>query len=433
MKAIFIVLMCASWLINVSHAQIIDPKKKAKRAAENRVNSRIDQGVNKGMDKAEEAVGNLFKKKKKKSAETNSDAEEADNGGTGNSEVAAGSDQPGQSSSFLDFVPGNNVIFADNFEQDALMDLPAKWNSTGTAKVVTISGLSGRWLEIAHDTYMNPVLDEALPENCTIEFDLFLQTQGKRRTPSIFFGLTEVRDIVKQNIYYKEKFYTHIGRYAEAHGRQVEYGTKFPPLGNKNDFPLTKYNNKILRVSMAMNKERVRVYLDQTKIADLPRIITPNLRNNLYFQNGEVIPSSEIGMFIGNIRIATAEVDARSLLIKQLMEDGKAVTSDILFDVNSDVIKPESYTVIKQFGDALTANPSLKIRIIGHTDNDGSNADNLKLSEKRAAAVKNYIIKNFQVNTSRIQTDGKGEEQPVASNATIDGKSKNRRVEFVRL
>jgi len=419
-----------------AEAQIINPKVKTKRAAENRVNRRVDQGIDKGLDKVEEGIGRIFKKKAKSKKDSDPGQDENTNEVTGaengnNSEIEAS--KPGESISFLDFVPGSNVIFADNFEQDAIMDFPAKWNSTGSGKVVTISGAPGRWLEIAHNTYVNPVMDEALPENCTIEFDLLLQTSGKRRTPSIFFGFTEVKDIVKQNIYYKTKFYTHIGRYAEAHGRQVDYGTQFPPLGNKNDFPLLKYNNRILRVSIAANKERVRVYLDQTKIVDLPRILASKLLNNFYFQNGEVIPASEIPMYIGNVRIASADVDARSLLVKQLMEDGRAVTNDILFDVNSDVIKPTSYSIIKQLGDAMAANPSLKVKIIGHTDSDGADVANLTLSRKRAAAVKNYIVEKHGIAGARIQTDGKGETEPVAANNTNDGKAKNRRVEFVKL
>jgi OmpA-OmpF porin, OOP family len=101
--------------------------------------------------------------------------------------------------------------------------------------------------------------------------------------------------------------------------------------------------------------------------------------------------------------------------------------------VNSDVIKKESYPVINQFGEALQQNTSLKIRITGHTDSDGADAANLSLSQKRAAAVKNYITENFAVAGVRIQTDGKGEAQPVQPNTTADGKAKNRRVEFTKL
>ncbi len=157
------------------------------------------------------------------------------------------------------------------------------------------------------------------------------------------------------------------------------------------------------------------------------------MRNTFFLNNNAIIPASETGMYVGNLRIASADTDARSLLVKQLMDNGKAVTSDILFDVNSDQIKASSFAIINQFGEALQSNPNLKIRIIGHTDSNGDDASNLSLSQRRAASVKSYITENYAVAGSRIQTDGKGESQAVASNATEDGRAHNRRVEFVKL
>jgi outer membrane protein OmpA-like peptidoglycan-associated protein len=276
-------------------------------------------------------------------------------------------------------------------------------------------------------------MDKVLPENCTIEFDLFLQSEGESSIPYIKFGLTQVRDVLKEDISRKEQFYTRIGRYNEEDGQNVDYGIAYEPIATKNDFPLTKYINKILRVSMAINKTRIRVYLDQSKIIDLPRALTTNMRNNFFIENVSVIPASKLGLLVGNLRIASGDVDARSLLVKQLLENGKAVTSDILFDVNSDVIKTQSYSIIKQFGEALEKEPTLKIKIVGHTDSDGADGANLILSQKRAGAVKAYITENFSVTGSRIQTDGKGETQAVAPNTTAAGKAENRRVEFIKL
>jgi len=115
------------------------------------------------------------------------------------------------------------------------------------------------------------------------------------------------------------------------------------------------------------------------------------------------------------------------------MEDGRVVTNDILFDVNSDVIKKESYAIVNQFGEALKTNPGLKIKITGHTDSDGTPANNIDLSKKRAVAVKAYLVMNYSIDDSRIQTDGKGASMPVSNNNSSEGKAKNRRVEFVKL
>jgi len=70
---------------------------------------------------------------------------------------------------------------------------------------------------------------------------------------------------------------------------------------------------------------------------------------------------------------------------------------------------------------------------IGHTDSDGNTVDNMTLSKRRADAVKASMVKDFGIDASRLQTDGKGSSQPIASNSTAEGKANNRRVEFLKL
>ncbi len=427
MKNIFFAFLFFLCWQSMVAAQVVDPQRKAKQAAENRVNNRVDQGIDKGLDKVEESIGGFFKKKKqqKKNPE-----KATDNVAVGSPSSQNGS-TAGQIKSVSDFVRGSTVIFFDDFSKDAIGDFAARWNTNGSGAIVTIDGLKGKWLSVVHNSVINPVLNKALPENATIEFDLFLKADGVHATPFIQVGLTAVRDILKEDLFYKNRFFINLHRYAERDGQTLEYGLKNDVVGNKSDFPLTRYANKVLHVAMALNKTRIRLYLDDNKIIDLPRALTNDMLNNFFLNNNYIVPASEIPMFISNIRIASGDVDARSLLAKQLMEEGKAVTNDILFDVNSDVIKPESFGIIKQVGDALVANPALKIKIIGHTDSDGSDTDNLKLSQKRAASVKVYLTENFAIAGSRIQTDGRGESQPIAANNS-EGKARNRRVEFIK-
>lgn len=104
--------------------------------------------------------------------------------------------------------------------------------------------------------------------------------------------------------------------------------------------------------------------------------------------------------------------------------------NDIYFDFNSVELKPESKIVIAEFSDFLTDNPTLKVSIQGHTDNIGNGNDNLILSENRAKAVYEYLIK-LGINKSRLDYKGFGESKPIESNRTEDGRSRNRRTEFV--
>jgi outer membrane protein OmpA-like peptidoglycan-associated protein len=109
------------------------------------------------------------------------------------------------------------------------------------------------------------------------------------------------------------------------------------------------------------------------------------------------------------------------------------VVYGINFDTGKATIKPDSEKALKEVGRLLTDNPGLKLLIEGHTDNVGDKQDNQKLSEDRAAAVKDYLIKNYQVAADRLSTKGFGDRKPVADNNTEKGKAKNRRVELVKM
>lgn len=104
--------------------------------------------------------------------------------------------------------------------------------------------------------------------------------------------------------------------------------------------------------------------------------------------------------------------------------------NDIYFDFNSVQLKPESIIVMDEFYLFLNENPTLKISIEGHTDNIGSDADNLILSENRSKSVYDYLVKRG-IHINRMSYKGFGESVPIESNDTEDGRAWNRRTEFV--
>jgi outer membrane protein OmpA-like peptidoglycan-associated protein len=101
--------------------------------------------------------------------------------------------------------------------------------------------------------------------------------------------------------------------------------------------------------------------------------------------------------------------------------------------VNSATIKPESYGTLKEMASVMNEYADLKVKIVGHTDADGADAANLELSKKRAAAVKEALTKEFGIDAGRMETDGKGETEPIDKNDTPAGKANNRRVEFIKI
>lgn len=105
------------------------------------------------------------------------------------------------------------------------------------------------------------------------------------------------------------------------------------------------------------------------------------------------------------------------------------IPSDLSFDSGRYDIKPALHAVLDRFATTLNQNPVTTVRIIGHTDNVGSDAVNNPLSVNRAAATRDYLVSRG-VASSRISIDGRGEHEPVADNNTAAGRAKNRRVEI---
>lgn len=107
----------------------------------------------------------------------------------------------------------------------------------------------------------------------------------------------------------------------------------------------------------------------------------------------------------------------------------KPAVVSVLFDTNKAVIKPKYTADINELGEFLQDFPNAKGEISGHTDNVGGKAFNIKLSQRRADSVKQYIQKNFSIAPERLTIKGFGFSKPVASNKTKAGKAKNRRIE----
>ncbi|MDY0746680.1 OmpA family protein [Paucibacter sp. R3-3] len=105
------------------------------------------------------------------------------------------------------------------------------------------------------------------------------------------------------------------------------------------------------------------------------------------------------------------------------------IPSDISFDVGRADIKPNLRGVLDDFAYGLKDDAAARVRIVGHTDNTGTDAINDPLSERRAESVRNYLV-DRGVSGGRIDTAGRGEREPIADNSTEAGRAKNRRVEI---
>lgn len=107
-----------------------------------------------------------------------------------------------------------------------------------------------------------------------------------------------------------------------------------------------------------------------------------------------------------------------------------SIPNDISFDTGRAEIKPNLRPILDQFAQGLSQQPSMEVRIVGHTDNTGGDAINDPLSVNRAQSARDYLVARG-VSSSRISIDGRGSREPIASNATAEGRARNRRIDIL--
>ncbi|HEU4582888.1 MAG TPA: DUF4892 domain-containing protein [Polyangiaceae bacterium] len=133
----------------------------------------------------------------------------------------------------------------------------------------------------------------------------------------------------------------------------------------------------------------------------------------------------------GKQRESRMTVPDASELARSISQGGRATVYGIYFDSNQAELKPESTPTLEQIGKLLQSQPSLKVLIVGHTDNVGGYAANVELSQRRAKAVVSALSSRYKIAADRLTPVGVSSASPLDSNKTDEGRSKNRRVEIV--
>jgi OmpA-OmpF porin, OOP family len=422
MKTKFILLLMASFFFmssGIAYSQF-NIGRRIENAAKNRVNNKIDQGINKGLNSIEESVT----KKKTNKADSIKAAEAQKNSNKQSNSV---SNNPSlQSYSKYDFIAGDKVLFFEDFSQDAVGDFPALWTTDVAGEVNTLNIAPGNWfnLKSTEGTYWF-MKDIDIPKNFILEMDIVPKKEAPRIAADIvIFGESSHSEMDKAGDPGTCGLHVTIEKNIwETKGYKKGVTEKLTGSSTNNLVVPEKVNHVILWVQ----NRRVRIYHQGSKVLDVPTNIYEGSKfSRLCFKLSRGASS---GSYISNIKITTAAPDTRN----KLLTEGKLVTYGIYFDVNKDVVKPESYGTLKDIAQVLNEVPDVKVKIVGHTDSDGADAANLDLSKRRAAAVKAELAKSFGVNADRLVTDGMGEKQPVAPNDTPVNKAMNRRVEFIKL
>jgi outer membrane protein OmpA-like peptidoglycan-associated protein len=370
---------------------------KLKDKAKEKVDQHTDDAAQSAVDKADAAVTG-----------TASDAASSSSAQSAQSAQSASSAPPGAGVWLnYDFVPGDKVLFFDDFASDHVGDLPRHEDlSDGNATVVEIKGT--KYFHTLTGATFTITLPEVLPQRFTIEVR-YHSPAGNGNPLHVTIG--------NDNQF---TFYCYLtnagldgaGTNGDKHSSQDAHG-----IGD-NDFVTCR---------LMVDGSYAKGYINEQRLAQLNGLVfdrTNQIRIDVPSTNDD-----EGGSLLTDIRVA----EGGKPLYDALAANGRVSTHGILFATGSATIEGESTPTLQEIADMLTTHPDLKLLIEGHTDNVGSAAANQALSEQRAAAVKQYLVSKNGIAAARLQTKGYGASKPAASNDTPAGRQQNRRVELVRM
>lgn len=373
--------------------------------------AQFDDLINKVKDKAIEDA----EKKEKDKDKTANDEKKQENNNDNN--APRKTDQPPNTKAYqnYDFVPGNRIIFEDNFSDDQSGEFPSHWDLlSGQAQVSTFQG--EKIFALTEGNYVSVVplmkTDNYLASDTfSVEFDFYTQPGAYNQ---VGLRLWNPKNIQQQE---------------DAGGDDrgaVFVGNSCSSNGLSGSYPGESFNNnKWHHVAVARKGNQLKVYEDQYRILNVPVF-----KGKTYALNFVGIGEQEKPIMLKNIRISQGDSfnDTKRVLSEP---KSRIITHGILFDIDKSTIKPQSMGTINEIFQFLGDDPSLKFEIDGHTDNTGDSQHNLQLSQQRADAVKVQLI-SMGIEPSRLTSKGFGDSKPIADNSSPEGKANNRRVEFVK-
>lgn len=233
---------------------------------------------------------------------------------------------------------------------------------------------------------------------------------------------------VMQN--YKLEF-TRLGlvtMYEKGATDQGWFGPTFSDISNEDDLgQILAYNESQERLLVGRSKDAQPTYYEVFVTAYKDGIIPTRLAKSVAKDR----TLAEI------VVIAPQKLEQKMVFVnademkRSIADTGKVALYGLYFDTDKDAMRTDSAPTMEEIAKLLKANPQMKLRVVGHTDDQGASAYNLDLSKRRAASVVQQLVSKYGIAAARLDSFGAGLYAPVASNQSEDGRAKNRRVELV--
>ena len=309
-----------------------------------------------------------------------------------------------------DFHPAASVIFADDFASAPVGEFPPKWKiSSGQAVIAKVGGRTAFSFIGTDSGHVEPRIKQSnyLPSAFTVEFDLNL----KESTYPLELHLAKDAD-------YSSVVSFSAGAVSFATADNSSTNASYPEAQAEENFA-----NRWHHVELAYTAPQLKVYVDKARMLYIPDIGMAPV--SLFFN---ITPTNEMPESIANFRLASG---SGANVVASQTTDAHIVTHDINFATGSAEITLASGAEINRIAGILSGNSS-HYEIAGHTDNTGTPAKNMTLSQQRAESVKAALV-SAGIDASRLTTKGYGDTKPLSPNTTPEGKANNRRVELNRL
>jgi outer membrane protein OmpA-like peptidoglycan-associated protein len=410
MKSIITLIAFALFFTN-GNAQLL---RRIKEKAEQTLEKKADKPAGTDTEKKAEQP-------KTEDKNTNAASNESNNSGSGE----AATKKELKVFSKFDFVPGSSILYFDNFEKDNTGETPLGWITSKSAEVVTLEGLEGNWVKLSSTLarHISRNKKQSWGNNFTIEFDMLIVKKDYDPRMGIALINSNGKMVTDEAMLLDNKPVLLFESIIVAGGKsRISLTNRDAKVITDNMSEDLPYDNTTpVHISICVQGKRFRMWWNEKKLYDMSAINEEYLPNQFGFTFGSVGGSE---FYVSNFRVAKDVPDTRAKF-----EQGKIV-SNLLFYTGTSSLKPESMGALFDVSKVLKEVTS-PVKIIGHTDSDGDDASNQKLSQQRAETIKSILAKQYGIDESLLSTEGRGETQPIADNKNAEGKAQNRRVEFI--
>ncbi len=306
-----------------------------------------------------------------------------------------------------DYIPGQQILFYDDFTADREGQPPGAWTVSTNGKVAVAKFGEHLWLQAREQATISPTQLKLTPQ-FTVEMDFYVFAEG-------YSGRYRV-DLIGKNA-------------EEWMSLTLEPQTLFFSMSTG----LTSEKAADLKtgphhLALQADGSGFKCYIDFQPLINIPKGSAFAATKIEIFMPGDGDNASDNQCRLTNFSVAQGPAGLQN----QLTASGKIVSYGIYFERGTANLQPASTPTLKQLAELLQADATLNFSIERHDNELEEQGDNVRVSEARAEAIKDILVQEYRINSNRLSIKGWGEGKPLAERETVEGHKMNQRVEFIR-